>query len=224
LAEGKRRVSLGNLAIPEGRLASLVFPKTRETPRMCHTPLLDSRFVEFLVRSDEEMAEEMRAAGCLQCGNALHLNSFPRKPRGIPRAWTEYCNYRLSFDCSVCSKRHTPPSVRFLERRVYLAFAVVLSCAVRTGLTDFREKMLLKWLRVPGQTIARWCAWWQQTFAKAAFFKTERGRFKPLTIEEATLPACLLRCFGGADLPSLQRLLSFLAPLSRGTVRRRFRV
>src|SRR5215472_16622968 len=100
---------------------------------MCHTTLLDSKFVEFLVRTDEKMAEEMRAAGCVRCGSALHLNSFPRKPRGMPPAWTEHFTYRLSFDCSVCSKRHTPPSVRFLEHRVYLAFAVVLSCAVRTG-------------------------------------------------------------------------------------------
>jgi hypothetical protein len=77
------------------------------------------------------MAEEMRAGGCLRCGNALHLNSFPRKPRGMPPDWAQYFTYRLSFDCSVCSKRHTPPSVRFLAYRVYLAFAVVLSCAAQ---------------------------------------------------------------------------------------------
>jgi len=184
---------------------------------MCHTTLLDSKFVEFLVRTDEKMAEEMRAAGCVRCGSALHLNSFPRKPRGMPPAWTEHFTYRLSFDCSVCSKRHTPPSVRFLEHRVYLAFAVVLSCAVRTGLTDFREKMLLKWIQAPRQTIKRWCIWWRETFAKSAFFKTERGRFMPVTIEDTTLPASLLLCFEAADLSSrLRGLLRFLAPLSKG--------
>ena len=185
---------------------------------MCHTSLLDSKFVEFLVRTDEKMAEEMRAAGCARCGSALHLNSFPRKPRGMPPEWTEHFTYRLSFDCSVCSKRHTPPSVRFLEHRVYLAFAVVLSCAVRTGLTDFREKMLLKWIQAPGQTIKRWCIWWRESFAKSAFFKTERGRFKP-QIENATLPTSLLLCFEAADLASrLRGLLRFLAPLSKGTL------
>jgi len=184
---------------------------------MCHTTLLDSKFVEFLVRTDEKMAEEMRAAGCTRCGSALHLNSFPRKPRGMPPAWTEHFTYRLSFDCSVCSKRHTPPSVRFLEHRVYLAFAVVLSCAVRTGLTDFREKMLLKWIEAPRQTIKRWCIWWRESFAKSAFFKTERGRFMPVTIEDTTLPASLLLCFEAADLSSrLRGLLRFLAPLSKG--------
>jgi hypothetical protein len=184
---------------------------------MCHTTLLDSKFVEFLVRTDEQMAEEMRAGGCLRCGNALHLNSFPRKPRGIPPDWAnKYFTYRLSFDCSVCGKRHTPPSVRFLEHRVYLGFAVVLACAVQKGLTDFRVKMLINQIKVPRQTIERWCIWWQEAFAKSAFFKTERGRFKPLTIEDATLPACLLLCFEGTDLSSrLQRLLRFLAPLRK---------
>lgn len=183
---------------------------------MCHTPIQDSRFVDFLVHADQEKAEEIRAAGCRRCGNALHVNNFPRKPRGLPPAWLKHCNYRLSFDCSVCGKRHTPPSVRFLERRVYLGFAVVLSCAARSGLTEFREKMLLQWVRVPAQTLARWCLWWRQTFADGRFFKTERGRFKPDMVEPATLPACLLRCFGGADLASLEKLLTFLAPLSGG--------
>ncbi len=184
---------------------------------MCHTTLLDSKFVEFLVRSDEKMAEEVRAARCLRCGNALHRNRFPRKPRGMPREWTEHFTYRLSFDCSVCSKRHTPPSVRFLEHRVYLAFAVVLSCAVRTGLTDFREKRLLKWIQAPGQTIKRWCLWWRETFAKSAFFEIERGRFAAPLIEVAALPASLLVRFAGEDLSSrLRNLLRFLAPLGTG--------
>jgi hypothetical protein len=182
---------------------------------MCHTALLDSKFVDFLFRTDQKMAEEVRAAGCLRCSNALHLNSFPRKPRGMPLAWTDHFTYRLSFDCSVCSKRHTPPSVRFLEHRVYLGFAVVLTCAVQKGLTDFRVKSLVAKIKVSRQTIERWCWWWQEAFAKSAFFKTERGRFKP-QIDDATLPSSLLRCFEDADLSPLQALLRFLAPLSKG--------
>jgi hypothetical protein len=130
-----------------GRLPLLLFHE-RERPLQCATrasafvlhvsraaaPLLDSKFVEFLVRTDEKIAEEMRAARCTKCSNALHLNSFPRKPAGVPPEWVrEHFTYRLSFDCSVCSKRHTPPSVRVLEQRVYLGFAVVLTCAVQKG-------------------------------------------------------------------------------------------
>lgn len=182
---------------------------------MCHTTPLDSKFVAFLVGIDEKMAEEVRAARCLRCGGALHLNSFPRKPRGMPPQWTEHFTYRLSFDCAVCSKRHTPPSVRFLEHRVYLAFAVVLSSAVQTGLTNFREKVLLKWVQAPRQTIKRWCIWWRETFAESAFFKIARGRFKP-SIEAATLPTSLLLCFEDAELSPLQRFLQFLTPLGKG--------
>jgi hypothetical protein len=181
---------------------------------MCHTILLDSKFVEFLVRADGEMAAEMRAAGCVRCGNALHLNSFPRKGRGIPPEWMGHFSYRLSFDCSVCGKRHTSPSVRFFDRRVYAAFAVVLSCAVQTGLTDFRVKALNRWIEVPRRTIERWRTWWSEVFAKSSFFKAERGRFKPATIADATLPGSLLLGFEGTDLSSrLQGLLRFLAPL-----------
>jgi hypothetical protein len=143
------------------------------------------------------------------------LNSFPRKARGIPPEWIGHFNYRLSFDCSVCGKRHTSPSVRFFDRRVYVAFAVVLSCAVRTGLTDFRVKALSRWLVVPRRTIARWRTWWSDIFAGSAFFRAERGRFKPTTIADAMLPGCLLLGFEGADLSSrLQALLRFLAPFS----------
>ena len=182
---------------------------------MCHTSLLDSKFVEFLVRADKEMAAETRAVGCLRCGSALHLNSFPRKPRGIPSAWTGHFDYRLSFDCSVCGKRHTSPSVRFLDRRVYVAFAVVLSCAAQNGLADFRVKALSRWIVVPRRTMERWRIWWSEIFAKSGFLKAERGRFKPATVEDTTLPGSLLRCFEGADLSSrLQGLLRFLAPLS----------
>ena len=107
--------------------------------------------------------------------------------------------------------------MRFLEQRVYLAFAVVLTCAVQAGLTEFRMKELTRRIQVPRQTLERWCIWWQQTFAKSAFFRIERGRFKSLQIEEAALPASLLLRFEGADLSSrLQGLLRFLAPLRRG--------
>jgi len=104
--------------------------------------------------------------------------------------------------------------VRFLGRRWYLAFAVILTCAVRKGLTDFRVKSVVAKIKVPRQTIERWCTWWQEDFATSAFFKVERGRFNPLQIEAAILPTCLLSCFEGADLSSqLLGLLRFLAPL-----------
>ena len=64
---------------------------------------------------DKELAEAVQAGACLYCGAKLHCGDYPRKPRGGPE-WDE----RYSFDCSRCRKRRTPPSVRFLGRKVYV--------------------------------------------------------------------------------------------------------
>jgi hypothetical protein len=72
---------------------------------------------------------------------------------------------------------------------LFLAFAVVLACAVRAELPEFRVKELTERIQVPRQTLERWCIWWQQSFAKSPFFKIERGRFKLLRIDEAALTA-----------------------------------
>ena len=177
------------------------------------------RVGDFLVRADTELVEEMRAGCCQECGHALHLNSFPRKGRGTPLEWAEHFNRRLSFDCAVCSKRHTPASVRVLDRRVYVGFAVVLSCAVRTGLTGFRVKALKQWIEAPRRTLERRCTWWSEIFAQSVFFKAARGGFQPGTIADATLPGSLLLSFEGADLTErLRGLRRFLAPFRRATL------
>jgi len=112
--------------------------KTRETPTMCDNPLLDSKFYAFLQRIDEELAAETRAGGCRRCQGRLHRDRYRRKPRGGPRGLDQAYWYRLSFTCAICDKRHTPVSVRFLGRRIYLAAAVVLASALRSGLNDRR--------------------------------------------------------------------------------------
>jgi hypothetical protein len=66
----------------------------------------------------------------------------------------------MSFTCSICDKRHTPASVRFLGRRVYLAVTVVLASALRIGLSGWRVSQLTEWIRVPKRTLERWRAWW----------------------------------------------------------------
>lgn len=183
---------------------------------MCHTALLDAKFRAFLECIDEELAQEMRAGGCRRCGGALHRNRYPRKPRGGPRDCVEAFCFRLSFSCSRCDKRHTPPSVRFLGRRVYLAATVVLASAVRAGLTEWRVSRLTAWILVPRQTLERWRIWWLRAFVDSPFFVTGRGQFMP-PLEIATLPASLLRRFGGADLSlRLVSVLRFLAPLGQG--------
>ena len=183
---------------------------------MCHTPVLGATFCAFLLRIDEELALETRAGGCRRCGGVLHRNRYRRKPRGGPREVAEACSYRLSFSCSICDKRHTPASVRFLGRRIYMAATVVLASALHAGLSEWRVSQLTEWIGVPRRTLERWCVWWQQAFVDTPFFMTARGQFMP-PLEIAALPASLLRRFGGADLSSrLIAVLRFLAPLSQG--------
>jgi hypothetical protein len=52
----------------------------------------------------------------------LSARSFNGSPAKLP----EDDDRRLSLCCSQCRRRTTPPSVRFLGRRVYLAAVVVL--------------------------------------------------------------------------------------------------
>ena len=61
------------------------------------------------------------------CGGVLHSARYPRKPRGGPPELRQTDNSRLSFCCAQCRRRHTPRSVRYLGRRVYLATVVVFA-------------------------------------------------------------------------------------------------
>ena len=178
--------------------------------------LLDAKFSSFLLRIDEDLAAATRAGGCRRCGGALHRDRYPRKPRGGRGDLGEAYGYRLSFTCSICDKRHTPASVRFLGRRVYLAAVVVLASALRSGLSEWRVSQLTEWIRVPKRTLERWRGWWVQAFVDTPLWMTARGQFMP-PLEVAALPASLLERFSGADLPSrLIAALRFLAPLGEG--------
>ena len=103
--------------------------------------LADARFHELLLAFDRDLAAAARAAGCARCGGVLHSARFRRKPRGGPVGLGEVYDQRLSFCCAVdlCRKRTTPPSFRFLGRKVYLGAVVVLVCAMRQGAVAARQ-------------------------------------------------------------------------------------
>ena len=129
---------------------------------MCHAFFNDSRFYQFLFRIDQDIAAEVQAGGC-SCGGVLHSACYPRKPRGIRCALEESCESRLSFCCAIdgCRRRCTPPSVRFLGRKVYLGALVILVMAMEHGLSAKRRKQLIEQLDLYPQTLARWRRWWR---------------------------------------------------------------
>ena len=182
---------------------------------MCLTLLQDSRLYEFLLTIDQEYAEAARAAGCA-CGGRVDRSDYERKPRGGPAGLGPEYEKRISFCCAVegCRSRRTPPSVRFLGRRVYLGAVVLLVSAMQGGITDKRASELRERLGVSRRTLLRWRTWWREDFPASDFWKRERSRFMP-PLDHGHLPASLLKRF--IDVGDRSRLipaLSFLSPIT----------
>lgn len=181
---------------------------------MCHVFFDDARFYQFLSRVDEQIADEAQAGGCPYCGGVLHSARYPRKPRGLREVLDEHYATRLSFCCAVCRRRTTPPSVRFLGRKVYLGVVVVLVTALEHGLTPGRRTRLIEQLDLWPQTLARWRRWWREAFVVSRCWRALRGRFLP-RVDGAQLPGSLLGRLQGDGLSQrLYRLLWLIAPVT----------
>ena len=162
---------------------------------------------------DSELAQSVREQGCQFCSEGtLHRADYERKPRGGPTHWDE----RHSFCCDQddCRRRHTPPSVRFLGRKVYVAFVVILKTALHQGLDAARLAHLR--LALPGidrRTVERWLEWWREDFVRSSFWKAARARFMPPLAQE---PLALGLCerFGIESADRVVELLRFLAPIT----------
>jgi len=177
--------------------------------------LRDPRLYDFLWSIDEDLAARARLGGC-GCGGRLHRADYPRKPRGGPPEVGRAQERRRSFCCARegCRRRRTPPSVRFLGRRVYLAAVVVLVSAMASGIAARRAARLHEWLGVSVRTLRRWRAWWLGSFVGSAFWRAARGRFAP-PVDEAALPGSLLdRFVAGEDRQRLSLVLRFISPLT----------
>ena len=176
---------------------------------MCHALLYDPKFLALLLRIDHELAAQARADGC-RCGGALHRADFPRKPRGCPIEVRPDHSSRLSFCCSVCRRRSTSMSVRFLGRRVYLGLAVVLVSARPAGPTPAAARLGLA-LGVARRTLGRWRVWWREQFPLTPLWRSTCARFMP-PVPTGQLPGGLLERFTGPAHEALMRLLVWLSP------------
>lgn len=182
---------------------------------MCHRLLGDARFHVAQLKFDEDLAREAQAEGCTECGGRLDSAPYPRKPRGATSVLPKEYSSRLSFCCAQrgCRKRRTPPSVRFLGRRVYLGMTVVLTMAMQQGVTPVRARRLREVLGVSLRTLARWREWWLTAFAQSSFWKAAKALFMP-PVDERGLPLSLLERFEGDEAGRLSSLLRLLLPLT----------
>lgn len=179
--------------------------------------LQDRRFYLLLEKFDEDLAQAAREEGC-PCGGRLHGAAYPRKPRGGPADLSEACERRHSFCCAEegCRRRLTPPSLRFLGRKVYLGAVVLLATAMQQGPTPARAGRLHELVGASVRTLRRWRAWWQKGFAETPFWKTMRSRFAS-PIRMAELPSSLLDRFRGRGRTWRRVVvlaLGFLAPMT----------
>lgn len=175
--------------------------------------LRDARLYRLLLRIDEDVAEEAQRRGC-PCGGALHRGHFERKPRGGPEAGPEHA-VRFSFCCGTegCRRRMTPPSVRFLGRRVFLATVVLLAPVLRDGGGAERLRSVVG---VSRRTVRRWQRWWREGFTQSRVWLGVRARLaRPVASE--TLPGSLLSAVVGSDAgEEVVAVLRLLGPLTAG--------
>lgn len=171
----------------------------------------DASFWNKLTAIDFEVLRQAIAKGCLLCGGPLHVANYPRKPRGIPDALAEAFEERFSTCCGHCRRRCTPPSVRFLGRRVY-AGAIVLLATMKALVCGAAKR-----------TLGRWSAWWTEVLPATPFWLGLRARFMP-AIAPATLPGALVQRFeqstAGVEGDAVVAALRALAPLSSQTAAR----
>lgn len=168
-----------------------------------------------LPRIDDDLAAKVRTAGCPLCGGRLDVSNYPRKPRGAAGLGADY-DLRASFCCAAdgCRRRCTPPSVRFLGRKVYLSAVVVLGSVLARGPSKTSVTKLSTLLGITRRTLARWCRWWSTMFATSRFWESLRGRFVP-AVEVATMPASVMaRITSTGDEPQLVELLRLLSPIT----------
>ena len=162
---------------------------------MYHGFVADRKFCALLLTIDEAIAARVKALGCPWCSGRLDRADCPRKPRGgsIAAAGEEF-DTRISLCCSRegCRKRVTPPSVRFLGRRVYLGVTVVVASAM--AVADRTAAAIRAATGIAPRTVRRWLAWWRTTFVASPFYADASARFVPPVKKEA-LPASLVARF-----------------------------
>ena len=162
---------------------------------MYHDLPRSARFWLFLLAVDLDLADTTRKKAC-PCDGRLHFANYLRKPKGTLVQLPEAQCLRLSFCCDRegCRKRVTPPSVRFLGRKVYLAAVMILISAMRQGPTPRRVRELSQRFKVDRRTIARWQVFWREHFPQTPFWKIAHARLTPI-VKIVSLPYSLVDAF-----------------------------
>lgn len=190
---------------------------------MLHGVVLEDKVFEQLLLLDQAIGSAVQGRGCRHCGGRLDRGDYPRKPRGglIAASGAAMWSSRISFCCARdgCRHRATPPSLRYLGRRVYLGAAVLIASLWARVVTSARE--VKRRTGIPSRTVARWLKWWQTGFVDSRLYREQANRFMP-PLDLRALPTSLVQRFlgAGADtaVEAILHTAGFLAPLTTGSV------
>lgn len=160
---------------------------------------LDPATFQRLRETDFDLFLEAKKQPCPRCGGKLDTSHYPRKPREADKQ--EDLRFSLCCRNEGCRHRVTPPSLRFLGRKVYSAWVVVL-------VLEFGAEMGLS-REICRRTLSRWRQFWRERLNEAhSFMREARGLLPPGTPSVA-LPGALLACFGFPAQSSFVPLLRF---------------
>ncbi|HEX9641337.1 MAG TPA: hypothetical protein VGB13_08485 [Candidatus Krumholzibacteria bacterium] len=175
-------------------------------------------FFASLERLEEEITLRVAAANCAVCGGPLHRSDYERKPRGgliAPEGESAVVRFSLCCGREGCRKRATPPSLRFLGRRVYLGVVVIVASIVAQALATQKETR--RATGVPGKTVRRWLGWWRGPFLRTEAFVTICALLNGVAVSQ--IPASIGAKLKGSPEERVRTLLRLLAPLTTSSVR-----
>lgn len=144
----------------------------------------DDVFFNDLRDLDHDLFLAIKALLCPRCQGKLDTANYPRKPRGLG----ELESIRFSLCCRTdgCRHRVTPPSLRFLGKKVYSAWVVILF--------EFAQELGLS-REIARQTLARWRNFWNDSLASDHPFMRAARSFLPPNAPMTNLPSSLLDAF-----------------------------
>jgi hypothetical protein len=178
---------------------------------------LGIEFFEGLVAIDAAILERAAAERCRDCGGPLHRGDYPRKPRGGlwgPAAGVFDRRFSLCCGREGCRHRATPPSVRFLGRRVYVGAVMIVASVVALAAQSARAAQHAT--GIAARTTRRWLRWWRGPFTTSAPFVELSSRLVP-SVARGRLPTSILERLPGASALRVRRLLTWLAPITTGS-------
>lgn len=170
-----------------------------------------------LAQADEKIVNQVADGGCRVCEDGpLHRSDYARKPSGaLMAAAGEEFVMRFSLCCGRegCRRRATPPSLRFLGRRVYLGAVVIVASIVAQATTT--AAAIRKATGVPPRTTRRWLDWWRSVFLRTDVFMALRARLIGVAVEE--VPKSIVEKLVGTPAERVVGMLKWLMPLTTGT-------